>query len=110
MDTITKLELHCCDRKVSTLTEMTDVGLEAASLVTSAGATWLGGIQSLTCALHVSLCHGYQPIVLKVTPLTSVCFILPGDDGIAEIYINLLFSLSNVNVPSRDETDPSREY
>ena len=41
--------------------------------------------------------------------------ILPGDDGIAEIYIKLLFSLSNVNVPSGQKSDPakpdhSREY
>ena len=49
----------------------------------------------------------YQAFVVKVTLKLTVCFILPGDDGIAEIYINLLFSLSNVNVPSGDKSDPT---
>ena len=86
---------------------LTDVGLEAASLVYPVPRPPGSGehkASHVRCMCHSGVStvlriptHCHRHSVLKVTPLT-VCFILPGDAGIAEIYINLLFSLSNVNL------------
>ena len=107
MDIITKLELHWRHMKVS----LTDVGLEAASLVPGppgSGEHKASHVPSMwhSVALRHSDSQGTNPLTFCRQGYTTISSILPGDDGIAEIYIKLLFSLSNVNISSVDKSDP----